>query len=133
KAISYRVNGGDPLLNTEQWEFAFFTQNDIKLTPRFTGMYGARYEMETNIRDHNNVDGRLGFAYALSKATVIRGGIGTFHQRIPLNLIENYRRRDGVHQYEIIIDNPAVGDPLQTGAVRNPSIRAIDGSVVTPY
>ncbi len=133
KAISYRVNGGTPELTVDQWEFAVFTQNDFKLTPRLTAMYGARYEVETNIHDRNNLDGRLGFAYALRKATVIRGGIGTFHQRIPLSLIENYTRRDGVHQYEIIVDNPTVDDPFKSGAVRNPSIRMIDAHTVAPY
>jgi hypothetical protein len=133
KPILFRVNGGKPELEVGQWEYAFFAQNDLRLTPRLTLMYGSRYEFETNIHDPNNVDGRLGFAYALQRATVLRGGIGTFHQRIPLNLVENYRRRDGVRQYELVIDSPSFPDPFQSGAARNPSVRRIDPQIVTPY
>jgi hypothetical protein len=131
--LNYKVNGGIPLLDTSQWELGFFAQNDLKLTSRFTLMFGGRYEVQTNIRDRNNLDGRLGFAYAPKRATVVRGGIGTFHQRIPLNLIEGYRRRDGVRQYELIIDNPSFSNPLQSGAVRNPSVRVIDARLTAPY
>ena len=107
------MNRGTPLTQTTQTEVAFFVQNDLKLTPSFTLMYGARYEFQTNISDHNNLDPRLGFAYAVGRATVIRGGTAIFHQRIPLDTIENQRRFDGTRQYEIIIDNPRFPDPFQ--------------------
>jgi hypothetical protein len=133
RPIIYRVNRGNPGLDTRQWEFAFFAQNDVKVTPRFTLMYGARYELQTNITDRNNLDGRMGFAYAPRKATVVRAGIGTFHQRVPMNLIEGYTRRDGIHQDELVIDNPSFPNPFQSGAIRNPSVRVIDPRMVAPY
>ncbi|MBI4471190.1 MAG: hypothetical protein HY646_00885 [Acidobacteria bacterium] len=131
--LMYRVNGGTPASDITQWETAFFVQSDFRVSPQLTAMYGARYELQTNMKDRNNIDGRIGFAYAPKRATVIRGGIGTFHQRVPMNHIENYRRRDGVQQYELIIDRPSFTDPLQSGAARNPSVRVINPKLVAPY
>src|SRR5262249_24020741 len=132
RPINYRVNRGDPLSVINQTEAAFFIQNDLKLTPRFTLMYGGRYEAQSNITDHNNFDPRLGFAYGIGRATVIRGGIGTFHQRLLMNILADQRRLSG-RQYEIVIDNPSYPDAFQSGAVRNPSIWVKDPWLVTPY
>ena len=131
--MNYRVTRGASSLTTTQFEMAFFAQNDIKLTPRLTMMAGARYELQTNISDHNNFDPRLGFAYAVGRATVIRAGAGIFHQRMVLNILESMRRLNGTHQHEIVIDNPSYPDPFQAGVVRNPSVRVLDPLIRTPY
>jgi hypothetical protein len=110
-------------------------QNDWKLTSRFTLMYGMRYEVQTNVSDRNNLDPRIGFAFAVGPATVIRGGAGIFHERMPMGLVETYRRLDGKQQYEIVIDNPSFPDPFLSGSIRNtfPSVRVFDPYIVTPY
>jgi len=59
---------------------------------------GARYDAQTNMRDHNNLGPRLGFAYALGPATVIRGGGGMFHLGMPIAAVEDQRRLDGARQ-----------------------------------
>lgn len=135
RPINYRVGRGNPSLEFNQWEMAFFEQNDIKLTPRFTLMAGLRYEFQTNMSDHNNIAPRIGFAYGIGRATVIRGGAGIFHQRMPFNVLENQIRRNGEWQYEIVVDSPSFPDPFQAGTVRNtrPSVRVTDPNLVTPY
>jgi hypothetical protein len=132
RPINYRVNRGDPLIELNQLELSLFFQNDVKLSPRFTLMYGARYEVQTNLTDRNNFDPRLGFAYGIGRGTVIRGGVGFFHQRVLLNILADQRRLSG-QQYEIIVDNPSYPDALQSGAIRNPSLRVTDPHLVTPY
>jgi hypothetical protein len=98
-------------------------------------MAGLRYEVQTNLDDKNNVDPRVSFAYGFGRATVIRGGAGIFHQRMPFNVLENQIRRNGEWQYEIVIDNPSFPDPFQAGTVRDnrPSVRVTDPNLVTPY
>src|SRR5690606_20010825 len=125
----------DPLLEASQTELAFFVQNDLRLTPRFTFMYGVRYEVQTNIDDYNNIDPRLGIAYAIGRATVIRGGAGIFHQRLPFNVIQGQRRLDGTRQYEIVIDHPSYPDPFESGSIRNTlqSVRVTDPDITVPY
>ena len=133
--ITYRVTRGNPLLNADQWELSFFIQNDWKASPRLTLMVGSRYDAQTNMRDHNNLAPRLGFAYALGQATVIRGGGGVFYLGMPITIVEDQRRLDGTRQFELVIDNPSYPDPFLSGTVRNtrPSIRRMHSNVRSPY
>src|SRR5206468_3596338 len=103
--------------------------------PRLTVMLGSRYDTQTNMRDHNNMAPRVGFAYALGRATVIRGGGGVFYLGMPITNVEDQRRLDGTRQFELVIDNPSYPDPFQSGTMRNtrPSIRLMDGNVRSPY
>src|SRR3989449_4762893 len=102
--LTYRVTRGSPLLDTDQWELSFFIQNDWKISPRLTLMLGSRYDTQTNMRDHNNLSPRVGFAYALGPATVIRGGGGVFYLGMPITNVEDQRRLDGTRQFELVID-----------------------------
>ena len=104
RPLMYRVTRGNPLLGTDQLQLSFFDQNDWKLTPRLTLMLGARYDVQSNMRDRNNFAPRLGFAYALGRATVIRGGGGIFYLGMPITVVEDQRRLDGTRQFEIVID-----------------------------
>jgi hypothetical protein len=135
KPLTYRVTRGNPLLETDQLQLSFFDQNDWKVTPRLTLMLGARYDVQTNMRDHNNLSPRLGFAYALGRATVIRGGGGIFYLPMEIAAFESQRRLDGTRQFEIVIDNPSYPDPFQAGTLRKtfPSIRVMDPNVEMPH
>ncbi len=135
RPLNYRVTRGNPLLDTNQLELSYFLQNDWKVSPRLTLMLGARYDAQTNMRDHNNLGPRLGFAYALGPATVIRGGGGVFHLGMPIAAVEDQRRLDGARQFEIVVDNPSYPDPFQLGTIRNtlPSIRFMNPNVRSPY
>ena len=97
---------GDPNLNDSQFEFATFIQNDFKVSKKFSLSFGARFEDQTNINDHNNIDPRMGFAYQLAKTTVIRGGAGIFHDRFSQSNFEQLLRLDGTRQFQVIVRNP---------------------------
>jgi Carboxypeptidase regulatory-like domain/TonB dependent receptor len=68
--------------------YGFFFQDEWKVTQKLTLTYGLRYDLETypapfvKENDFNNFQPRLGYAYALSPRTVIRGGIGIFNDRL---------------------------------------------------
>jgi hypothetical protein len=123
----YRVNRGNPLLEMRQTQLASFVQNDWRITPRFTFMFGARYQWQTNLDDNNNIDPRVAFAYAVGRATVIRVGAGVFHQRLENGIVGDLLLLDGQRQFEIVIDNPSYPDPFQAGSVtiRPPSSRRV--------
>ena len=88
--------------------FGMFFQDDWRVTDRLTLNLGVRWDVDLRVRDNDtmerafelarnqslrpilsespgkdldNIDPRLGFAYSLSPATVIRGGYGIYHSR----------------------------------------------------
>ena len=133
--LTYRVTRGTPDLEVRQFEGAGFVQTDVNVSSRVTLMFGARYEAQQNISDYDNLDPRVGFAYAPGSATVIRGGAGIFHRRLEVWMTENQRRMDGTRQFEIVIDNPSYPDPFATGTLREtfPSVRITDPTLALPY
>jgi hypothetical protein len=128
--LNFRVNRGNPLMELDQWDLSFFFQNDFRLTSRLTLMSGVRYQTQTNLHDHNNIDPRIGIAYAIGRATVIRAGAGIFHESVSHSQIADHLRQSpnrDYPQYEIIIDNPSYPDPFQAGTLRQrPSTKIID-------
>ena len=130
--LQYRVTCCDPLFNLNHTEVGLFSQNDFRLSNTFTLMLGIRYQIQTNIRDRNNVDPRIGFAYAIGNATVIRGGFGIFTQRVGFNTIA-HKRLDGKRVYEIQIDDPGWPDPFASGSIRPRSRRQVDPDIRMPY
>lgn len=80
----------------ESW--GFFIQDRWRLTPHFTLNYGVRYDFDTlptfvADRDYNNVQPRLGWAYAFARGRgVIRGGFGLFHdlKRVPAHWFHGF-------------------------------------------
>lgn len=120
RPLQFTQTSGNPLLDVNQLELAGFIQTDWKMTKKFNLSFGARYEAQTNISDHNNVDPRMGFAYELMKTIALRGGAGIFHQRLDENIVENLFRLDGTRQQQTIISNPSYQPGCETGATCNP-------------
>ncbi len=135
RPLNYRVTQGNPSLEVDQLETSFFLQSDWKVSPQLTLMLGTRYDVQTNMSDHNNFGPRLGFAYAPGRATVIRGGGGVFYHRFEMTTMETQERLNGARQYELVVDNPTFPNPFEGGTIRNtlPSVRAIDPDMVAPY
>ncbi|HET9218817.1 MAG TPA: TonB-dependent receptor [Terriglobia bacterium] len=133
---SYRVTRGEPRLEITHREWSAFLQNDYKYSDRITFFFGLRYEGQNDVKDRNNLDPRIGIAYAVGNSTVLRAGAGVFHMRVDNWIIREMLRLDGTRQYEIIISNPSYPDPFQTGDVTvvPPGSRRIYGdSLSNPY
>ena len=136
RPLQYNVNQGDPLIAVSQFEAAAFLQSDFRVTPRFTMGFGVRYEAQQNLSDRNDIDPRFGFAYQVGSNTVLRGGSGIFHERIPIWQLQDLLRFDGQRQRTLIIRNPSYPDPFQTGtqSVRLPSsVRVRAEDMAAPY
>jgi hypothetical protein len=97
-------------------------------------MFGLRYDVQSNLSDHNNFSPRASVAYGAGRGTVIRAGWGLYIDRMEIQRVAEQRRYDGVQQYEIVIDKPLYPDPF-TGSRRQnfPSIRITDPDLGTPY
>ena len=111
----YTVNTGEPLLNMTQIEAAAFVQNDFRVSNRLMLMFGVRYQAQSNLDDWNDFDPRLGYAFAVSDSTVLRGGVGLFHNRLSSNTVKQLLRLDGARQQEIVVRNPFYPNPFVSG------------------
>ncbi len=131
--LKYRVKCCDPSFNLSQTQLVFFSQNDFRLTPTFTLMLGVRYFMQTDLTDRNNVDPRIGFAYAIGNSTVIRGGVAIFTNPTGFRQIKEHSYLDGTRLFETQIDNPGWPDPFSSGSLRPPSRNQIAPDLRNSY
>jgi hypothetical protein len=132
--LNFRTNRGDPALLTRQLELGAFVQTDLQVTQQLSLMFGLRYDGQTNLDDRAMLAPRASFAYGLGAATVLRGGLGLYNQRLGIGDVITLRRFDGTRQFEIVIDNPSYPDPFLAGSVREdrPSIRVADPDLQAP-
>jgi hypothetical protein len=149
RPITFTINSGNPLLDMNQLEAATFLQSDYRVSTTLMLSAGVRYEAQAHIGDRNNFDPRFGFAYGLGQS-VIRGGIGLFHQRLNAGTVQSLMRLDGTRQIQTVVQycqegelpdsgcfQPSYPDPFAAGAAgvaRPPaSIREAPDDLALPY
>jgi len=143
---------GNPRIETTVREYAFFAQDQFRMTAKLTLNFGLRYDY-THIPQPRLVNpdypqtGRIpspkttfgpraGMAYAFNNArTVLRAGYGVFHARYPTGLINNtLHLANGIYQKSISLNAQVPADlaigpvfPLPlTGIDRNPPAGTVD-------
>jgi hypothetical protein len=96
---TYRIGVADDFaVRFNQPKYAGWLQDDWKMTQRLTLNLGVRYDLIWNAtnqevealpwiigarpQDANNIQPRLGFAYQVNNATVVRGGAGLYYADI---------------------------------------------------
>ena len=100
-------------------EYAFYVQDDVRLTPKLTLNLGLRYDYQglacppvsnpdtlllnngVNTgncpKDKNNFGPRAGFSYSPSEKTVIRGGFGIYYARTPAIVLGTAHSQNGIN------------------------------------
>ena len=115
-------------------EFAAFVQDRWSLGRRLTIDAGFRFDRD-GVAKENNLSPRFGFALLpfSNERTVIRGGIGLFHDKIPINvgIFEQYQRlvvTTFAANGSTVLAGPTVLNPvIQSGGYRNP--RSVAGTL----
>jgi outer membrane receptor protein involved in Fe transport len=151
------------LTTPNQTEFAAFAQDAWRVTDRLTLNLGLRLDFfktdsntvdnpneqfrATGLRtsviptDYNNVAGRFGFAYRLTKSDrmVLRGGAGMFYGRIPAILLGTVHSQNGLQVQSftfnapnIPVTYPNILTAVPTGAARVVNIFATEPNLKNP-
>src|SRR4029077_19174857 len=95
-------NAGTAEERGNQAAAGLFVNDDWRARPNLTLSAGVRYEAQTNLGDPANWAPRVGIAWGLDARanrpakTVARAGFGTFFDRIPLSVMLNNVRYNGV-------------------------------------
>jgi hypothetical protein len=108
----FSQNIGDPELGYNYFEGGVYAQDDIRVRKGLTISPGVRYELQNHSTDHNNVAPRLGATWAPFKngGTTLRASAGIFYDWISNGTYEQSLRLDGIHQQQLNIVDPIVGD-----------------------
>ena len=146
---TFSITRGNPLLDMGQFQMSLFTQADYRFSQKLMLSFGTRYQAQTNSPDKFNLDPRFGFAYGVGNNSVLRGGVGIFHQRLSAGTVQSVMRLDGTRQIQTVLsycqsgESPADGciapsfpDPFATGGSAlsvAPSIRRADENLSLPY
>jgi hypothetical protein len=126
--------------------YGFFAQDHWSMTRKLTLDLGLRYDFEhlpaVFRQDGNNVSPRLGLAYAITPAWVVRGGYGIFFDRYVLASLNTVRQKGGTGAFEQVLDGDAAGGGFQIrpgGSLSapfagvKPSVYQADAGLATPY
>ena len=117
---------GAGVLDRAQNEFSAFLQNKWILNSRLVLDLGLRYDRD-QLGEENNFAPRIGFVLAPTRSdrTIVRGGIGIFYDKIPLNIgsFEQYQNQvvttfanNGV----TIVDGPRLFQNTAPDDLKNP-------------
>ena len=109
---SYTQRIGDPDVSYDNYQGAFYAQDDIRVRRNLTLSAGLRYEAQTHAKDYDNVMPRFGITWApfAGGQTTLRASWGIFHDWFSMNTYEQTLRVDGLQQQEIDIVNPPYPD-----------------------
>ena len=123
---------GTPQTTVSQTDAGLFLGDDWRVRPNLTLSFGVRYEVQSNLGDRSDWAPRVAIAWGLdAKAnrpakTVLRAGLGTFYDRIPLTVTLNRLRFNGTNQQSYVILNPTffpdVPPPAALAAGRQPQL-----------
>ena len=130
----FTVNQGNPSVQFGQNEYSYFVQDEIRLRQNLTLMAGLRHELQSGLRDYNNLAPRFGISYAPGHGgPVIRAGGGIFYDRRPWTMREQALLYDDQHVRRLVIQNPVL--PLPSDALNSvpPSRTSISPLLVAPY
>ena len=156
---SYSQVFGNPTVDVNMPEIAFFLQDEWHVTPKLTITPGIRFEYawipqpgdpnpafpQTARVPNNGINfgPRFGIAYALNEKTAIRAGFGVFQNRYTTSTIENAFITNGVYQAtyslntasQIAAGGPVFPNPLaaQPNVNGTSSILYLDSHWRNPY
>ena len=126
---NYTRRVGDPAIAYGAAQGSVYIQDDIRVRKNLTLSPGLRYEVQTHVRDYNNVGPRIGVTWApfASSQTTLRASAGLFYDWLPTSTYQQALQVDGVRQQEVNIVDPSFPTPGTLGVVP-PANRYLIGS-----
>jgi hypothetical protein len=103
----YRINRGLPGVSFSVHEVSGFFQSDLKLRSNLKLSAGVRYYWQAALDRRHSFGPRIAVAYAPGdQKTVLRAGVGIFHENLPEAAIWRASLLNGIQQTEWVLSNP---------------------------
>lgn len=133
---TYSQAFGNPVVQTDMWDFTWFAQDQWRITPKLTITPGLRAEY-THIPQPPQTNPaypqtgriptkpmqfapRFGIAYAFNPKTTFRAGYGMFYNRYTSSTIENFFLTNGLYQATYTLRNNVAAQVAAGPAFPNP-------------
>jgi hypothetical protein len=128
---NYTQGLGNPVVAFHVQDYAFYLQDQYRISAKLTLNYGIRYDYAAlpqpiTLSDfavnteypatgripvvRTNFAPRAGIAYSLTNKTVLRAGFGIFHARYPGGLINTFITRNGIYQPPVTFNSSVAAD-----------------------
>jgi len=140
----FSITTGQTTTQNTYWDLGLYAQDEWKVRPNVSFIYGLRMETQNQINDPTKVAPRIGLAWGIDPGpkgqpkTVLRAGWGIFYDRFNQNLLMRAQRLNGSTQQQFIVTNPDFFPNLPTSAqlsasTNSPTIYQVDPNLKTPY
>jgi len=137
---TFTQNAGNPLLDSQQYDFNAFVQADWRAARYVSVGLGARYIAQSNLRDYNNVAPTVSIAIQVARKMVIRAGSRLSYQSFSLNNTETILRNAGGAAQTILsiafptyVAGQAPPEMVMARSVNAGSIYVRSSSLEAPY
>ena len=137
RPITFTKRMGAAPLSFTQYRFGGFWQDDIRIRKSMTISFGGRYDLQSNVKNHNSFAPRLGLVWSpfANGQTTIRAGGGIFYDWLDTDTYVQTLLVDGRRQQDLVIRNPGFPDPFSgsTISVLPPSRITLAPDLRLPY
>jgi hypothetical protein len=125
----FTIETGDPSFSYFNVQGAVYLQDDIRFGKSLTLSPGVRYSAQKRVHDPTAFEPRFGITWApfRSGRTTVRASAGTFHGWLTTDILAQAIRLDGLHQRQVIINDPSYPDPRLDEGVAIPPTKYLIG------
>lgn len=122
RPATYTIRTGDPVVDYAQVKAGWFIQDDFRPSRTLQLSIGLRQEVQTQVDSRWNVAPRAAFTWNATRTATLRGGYGIFYDWYDAGVYEQTIRVDGLHQLDVIVQDPSFPFSGDAAASLPPSV-----------
>ncbi|HEY6333090.1 MAG TPA: hypothetical protein VI756_27450, partial [Blastocatellia bacterium] len=104
----FSIITGNDFVGLSQWDYAWYANDDWKVSQSFTMSLGLRQELQTHLGHKDNFAPRFSLAWSPDKQhkSTIRAGTGIFYTIVVAAVTQAATLGNGIEQHQVLIPTP---------------------------